>query len=54
MTNDVQNNKTASWVNGEPAIVLAVQRQPGTNTVKVANGVKAALARIHNEIPNTV
>src|SRR5579883_3172814 len=54
VTNDVQNNKTASWVNGEPAIVLAVQRQPGTNTVKVADGVKAALARIHNEIPNTV
>jgi len=54
VSNDVQNNKTASWVNGQPAIVLAVQRQPGTNTVKVANGVKAALARIHNEIPNTV
>src|SRR6185437_12543762 len=54
VTNDVQNNKTASWVNGEPAIVLAVQRQPGTNTVKVANGIKAALARIHNEIPSTV
>src|SRR5215469_2901174 len=54
VTNDVQNNKTASWVNGQPAIVLAVQRQPGTNTVKVANGVNAALARIHNEIPNTV
>ncbi len=54
VTNDVQNNKTAGWVNGQPAIVLAVQRQPGTNTVKVANGVKAALARIHNEIPTTV
>jgi hydrophobic/amphiphilic exporter-1 (mainly G- bacteria), HAE1 family len=54
VSNDVQNNKTASWVNGQPAIVLAVQRQPGTNTVKVASGVKAALARIHNEIPNTV
>ncbi len=54
VSNDVQNNKTASWVDGQPAIVLAVQRQPGTNTVKVASGVKAALARIHNEIPNTV
>ena len=33
---DIQNNKTASWYNGERAIILAVQRQPGTNTVEVA------------------
>ncbi len=54
VSDDVQNNKTASWVNNRPAIVLAVQRQPGTNTVAVASNVKAALARIHTEIPNTV
>ncbi len=42
ITNDVQNNKTASWYDGERSIVLAIQRQPGTNTVDVANRVKAA------------
>ena len=30
---DVENNRNASWFNGDRAIVLAVQRQPGTNTV---------------------
>ena len=54
ITNDVQNNKTASWYNGERSIVLAVQRQPGTNTVDVANRVKAAIARLRVEIPPTV
>ncbi|HEY5218281.1 MAG TPA: efflux RND transporter permease subunit, partial [Gemmatimonadaceae bacterium] len=54
ITNDVQNNKTASWYNGERSIVLAVQRQPGTNTVDVANRVKAAIARLQSEVPPTV
>jgi HAE1 family hydrophobic/amphiphilic exporter-1 len=54
ITDDVQNNKTASWYNGEPAIVLAIQRQPGTNTVDVANKVKAALAKLGQEIPASV
>jgi HAE1 family hydrophobic/amphiphilic exporter-1 len=54
ITDDVQNNKTASWFNGARSIVLAVQRQPGTNTVDVANRVKAALEKIQAEIPPTV
>ena len=39
----VQNNKTASWFDGARSIVLAVQRQPGTNTVEVATSVKELL-----------
>ncbi|HVE34087.1 MAG TPA: efflux RND transporter permease subunit [Gemmatimonadaceae bacterium] len=54
ITDDVQNNKTASWFNGARSIVLAVQRQPGTNTVDVANRVKQALDKIGAEIPPTV
>ncbi|HEU4649114.1 MAG TPA: efflux RND transporter permease subunit [Gemmatimonadales bacterium] len=54
VTDNVQNNKTASWYNGERAIVLAIQRQPGTNTVAVAQRVKAALARMQTSIPADV
>ncbi len=51
---DVQNDKTASWYNGDRAIVLAVTRQPGTNTVKVADAAKAALAEIAPSLPKQV
>src|SRR3954462_4050508 len=51
---DVQNNKNASWYNGDRAIVLAVMRQPGTNTVAVADRVKAALAEIRPSLPPSV
>jgi HAE1 family hydrophobic/amphiphilic exporter-1 len=51
---DVQNNKSASWYNGHRAIVLAVTRQPGTNTVEVANAAKAALREIEPALPPTV
>src|SRR3954467_4148604 len=54
ITDDVQNNKTASWYDGARSIVLAIQRQPGTNTVDVANRVKAALAKLETEIPPSV
>ena len=54
ITDDVQNNKTASWYDGARSIVLAIQRQPGTNTVDVANRVKAALAKLQGEIPPSV
>jgi HAE1 family hydrophobic/amphiphilic exporter-1 len=51
ISDDVQNNKTASWFGQSRAIVLAVQRQPGTNTVAVAQRVKAALQQVRAEIP---
>jgi hydrophobic/amphiphilic exporter-1 (mainly G- bacteria), HAE1 family len=51
---DLQNNKQASWYNDERAINLYVQRQPGTNTVAVANKVKEALAVIERGLPPTV
>ncbi len=51
---DVQNNKVASWYNGSRSIILAVQRQPGTNTVAVATGVKQLVDRLRSQIPPSV
>ena len=51
---DVQNNKTASWYDGARAVVLAVQRQPGTNTVAVAQGVKDLLVSLRTQMPASV
>ena len=50
----VEDTKRASWYNGQRAIVLAIQRQPGTNTVAVAQRVKAEVDRLRPELPASV
>jgi HAE1 family hydrophobic/amphiphilic exporter-1 len=51
---DVENNRVASWYNNERAVVLAIQRQPGTNTVAVAKGVKDLVENLRDQIPPSV
>jgi len=51
---DVQNNKVASWFKGQRGIVLAIQRQPGTNTVAVAQAVQALIAKLRPSLPASV
>ncbi len=50
----VENNKTASWLNGKRSIVLAIQRQPDANTVEVIDRIKNLLPDIQAEIPSSV
>ncbi len=51
---DVQDNKVASWFNGDRSIVLAIQRQPGTNTAAVADAVHKTMADLQRELPAAV
>ncbi|HWC74266.1 MAG TPA: efflux RND transporter permease subunit, partial [Gemmatimonadales bacterium] len=51
---DVQDSRNASWYDGKRAIVLAIQRQPGTNTVQVADAVKATVASLGGQLPASV
>ncbi len=48
---DVENNKLASWFNGTRSIVLAILRQPGTNTVAVADAIKKLLPTFREQLP---
>lgn len=50
----VESVKTASWANGERAITLSVQRQPGANTVATVDEIKAALPKIVAQMPSSV
>src|SRR5439155_711348 len=50
----VQTDKVASWYNDERAVILAVQRQPGTNTVEVVDAIRALLPRFRAELPASV
>ena len=49
----VENTEIASWYDGKRALVLAVQRQPGANTVEVVDKVKEMLPKFQEELgPN--
>jgi hydrophobe/amphiphile efflux-1 (HAE1) family protein len=50
----VENDKVRSWLDGEPAIVLGVYRQPDANTVEVIDRIKAQLPQIRAEVPGGV
>jgi len=50
----VQNDKVASWFNGTRGIILAVQRQPGTNTVEVVDRIRNLLPTLRAQIPASV
>ena len=51
---DVQDNKSAAWYNGNRSIVLAVQRQPGANTVEVAGRVRTVMTSLKALLPASV
>src|SRR5438874_9357414 len=54
----VEDDKTASWYYrrdfNSRSIILAIQRQPGTNTMEVTNGVKNLLPLFKAELPPSV
>src|SRR5712692_8226735 len=54
----VEDDKTASWFynrrGNQRAVVLAIQRQPGTNTIEVTDGVKRLIPTFRGELPTSV
>ena len=47
----VENDKLAAWFGHKRGIVLAIQRQPGTNTIEVVNSIKNLLPTFRAEVP---
>ena len=47
----VENAALAGWANGDRAIILNVQRQPGANVIGVAERVKALLPVLRGSLP---
>lgn len=54
IVDSVQNDKVASWYNDTRAIILTIQRQPGTNTVQVVDTIKESLPKLSEQIPKSV
>ncbi len=47
----VENPRNGGWYNGTPTVYLAIQRQPGTNTVEVVDAIKALLPQLQAQLP---
>ena len=58
VTDSVENDKIAAWYNSggksTRAIVLAIQRQPGTNTIEVVNIIKQQIPSFRSQLPAAV
>jgi len=54
----VENDKIAAWYNSKGkstrAIVLAIQRQPGTNTIEVVDSIKQQIPGFRSQLPGNV
>ena len=50
----VENDKVASWYNKTRAIVLAIQKQPGTNTVEVVDAIRLLLPTFRSQMPASI
>jgi HAE1 family hydrophobic/amphiphilic exporter-1 len=50
----VQTDKVASWYNNDRAVVLAVQKQPNTNTIAIVDSVKGLFPNFRAIIPGSV
>jgi HAE1 family hydrophobic/amphiphilic exporter-1 len=50
----VETIKSWATLNGENSITLAIQRQPGANTVRVVDAVKTALPELKSQMPESV
>ena len=51
----VENDQVAAWYNAsERSITLAIQRQPGTNTIEVVDAIKKLIPSFREQIPGSV
>jgi multidrug efflux pump subunit AcrB len=49
-----ENELIAGWYNNQPAIILAIQRQPGANVIETVNRIKAMMPVLQASIPAAV
>jgi HAE1 family hydrophobic/amphiphilic exporter-1 len=54
VSDSVENNLTAAWFKDKRGLILAIQKQPGTNTVEVADSIRNLLPTFRSELPASV
>lgn len=51
---DAENVRQAAWMNGVPAVILNIQRQPGANVIAVVDRIKQLLPQLQASLPSSV
>ncbi|MGH9475667.1 MAG: efflux RND transporter permease subunit [Terriglobales bacterium] len=54
VVDSVQNDKTESWLNGAPTVMLSIMKQPGTNTIDVVNRVIGLMPEMDRSLPPAI
>jgi multidrug efflux pump len=54
VVDSVENLKQAAWMNSTPAVIVNIQRQPGTNIIEVADRIKELLPQLETTLPSSV
>jgi multidrug efflux pump len=54
VTDSVEDVRNSGLVNGKPAVLLIVWRQPGANIIDTVDRVRALLPQLQSEIPPTI
>ena len=47
----LENSKVGGWYQGEPAVVIDIQRQPGANVIETVRRILAELPRLQRAMP---
>jgi HAE1 family hydrophobic/amphiphilic exporter-1 len=50
----IEDARSTSAIDGEPSILLTIQRQPGANTVETVDQINALLPRLRTQMPASV
>jgi len=54
VTDGVENERQAAWMNETPAIIVNIQRQPGANIIDVVDRIQALLPQLRESLPAAV
>jgi multidrug efflux pump len=49
-----ENVRQAAWMNETPAVILNIQRQPGSNVIEVVDRIKKVLPQLQSSLPSAV
>ncbi|MDR2489651.1 MAG: efflux RND transporter permease subunit [Desulfovibrio sp.] len=50
----VENDRRAAWFDGQRAFTLAVERQPGANTVRLVDEIRKVLPELRKQVPASI